>query len=67
MRQSVVLSYKDLMMIIESLEFRLEFYKKRSVELEGDDDAQADAGNDAAFLECLIAEFRSKLEASTRA
>ena len=53
-------SDKDLVVIIESLRFRLQWYRER-IKSERDEDKQSDLINDASFLDCLIKDFESKL------
>ncbi|WP_157572759.1 hypothetical protein [Nevskia soli] len=60
--KQVSLSEKDLMMIVECMKFRLDWYNNRIGELENDDNAQSEAVNDACFLDNLIGALEAKLK-----
>ena len=49
----MILSFKDIQLIIEALEFRIEAYAERLKDEDLDQDEASDIGNDCYFLEAL--------------
>jgi hypothetical protein len=59
------LSFKDTKFIIEAIDYLLEKYDRRLVEIEDDEDSEdeaSDLGNDKMFLESLKSEIEHTIE-----